>query len=479
MARFLAQTAGLIATGWLLWIVSLNARVHRFTWGSVLAEALGSALLAWIWSAAITFLLYLALPARERRDVLWVSLRTASAAVWFAPAIILLTNFSPAALAAALVLVITATRLLYGEWRLGHPSEWMPAIPPGMFGENLPPPPLVRDQFAPALWIGLLLQSGMAAALLRLPLLAAALAATAAALVTIYAMSTGAVESQKPRKLPEAVFGLILTLLLASGLTVGGLGGRVLRGHANGAAPGAQGDPSAGLIESARSMLRSLMYGETPPAVSEEKRRPEVPDLGPFPAGSFPGVILTSEVRPVPLLVAPVTADRALSGAQAQPFAIPFDGEYWMYRYLFRRPPLNSYHRQGSPANLSFSTTDRWPLMMEAHQKLDQAIDFRCCRAVRIEIRNADPDPETLSLELTLLDSESGASRSTFLGSAPVLSAPDRTKTPVAAVPESLDFAVPQDVIENCNEFKLVFRRIRHPERSARVAIDRFVLLPR
>jgi len=118
--------------------------------------------------------------------------------------------------------------------------------------------------------------------------------------------------------------------------------------------------------------------------------------------------------------------------------------------------------------------------MMEAHQKLDQAIDLRCCRSVRVAIWNADPRPGTLSLELTVLDTESGAgSTGTFLGSAPVRSVPDLSRNPVTAVPESLEFPVPPGVIENCTEFKVVFRRTANLDRSARVAVDRFVLEPR
>jgi hypothetical protein len=345
-----------------------------------------------------------------------------------------------------------------------HPGEWE--------GEGV-----VRTvPAAPAMWIAASIQLGSVAALAKMPLLAAGLWAASAALLTIYAISTGAIDSEQPRNLPQAAFGVALTLLLASGLTVGGLSGRVLRNRSFAGGGGAAPDPSAGLVENARAMLRSLMYGEKPPGgdVGKGPSAPRVYDTGQFPAGSFPGVILTSEVRPVPLLVTPRPTQ--FEGAwTARSFAIPFDGEYWIYRYLYRKPPPNSYHRKGSPAALSFSTTDRWPLMMEAHQKFDQAIDLRCCRAVRIEIWNADTHPGTLSLELTAIDGDSGAG--TLLGTVPVRSSPDLSKEKVTAVPETLEFAVPPNVIQNCTEFKMVFRRAKNLDRSARVAIDRFVLV--
>ncbi|HYW48042.1 MAG TPA: hypothetical protein VE959_34580 [Bryobacteraceae bacterium] len=482
-APFLVQAAGLLATGWLIWLTSLSPRIHRFTWSSLIGHALGYALLAWVWSAVITFALYLAVPAHQRRDVLWTSFRTAGAAVWFAPAIILLTQLSPAALAPALVLVVTATRLLYCEWRLRHPPLEDPApLPyvPGTFGENQPPPPFFLNRLAPALVVALCIQAGVIAIWWRFPLLAAGLFAAGAAVLTINAVSSGAVEVENPRNLPRAILGVLLTLVLASGLTVGGLSGRVIHRPGLGGAPSA-GVP-AGLLEKARALLRSVLYGEQPPGEASDslsKATPELPGNA-FPPGSFPGVVLTSEVRPVPLLVTPMPANRALFGASAQTYSIPFGGEYWLYRWLYRKPPLNSYRQKGDPAALSFSTTDHWPLMMEARQKLDQPIDLRCCSTVRVDIWNADRNPGAVTLQLFAWDTGSPAARSTPLGSASVHSAPDLRKDPAIAVPETLEFPIPPDVIENCTEFQMVFRRSGdRMDRSTRIAIDRFLLVPR
>ena len=74
--------------------------------------------------------------ARNPSELLWSTFRTAGVAVWFAPACILLSQLSPATLLAALVLVITATRLLY--------SEWSRRTPPAPRAAPVPPPGLVR-----------------------------------------------------------------------------------------------------------------------------------------------------------------------------------------------------------------------------------------------------------------------------------------------------------------------------------------------
>ena len=77
----------------------------------------------------------------EGEEVLRATLRSSRVAIWFAPAVILFTALSPAAMAAAAVLVVSATRLLYHEWREAHPVLPAPPPPSGLFaGMQLPPP---------------------------------------------------------------------------------------------------------------------------------------------------------------------------------------------------------------------------------------------------------------------------------------------------------------------------------------------------
>jgi hypothetical protein len=488
----LVQVAGLFATGWMIWISSVQPQSHRYSWASLAGSALGYAVFAWAWSILITFGLYLTIPRRERGDAVWATLRTSTTAVWFAPAIILLTQMSPAALAAALVLVISATRLIYTQWRVLYPRlEAAPAYAPMdlLFGEGEPAPLLIRE-LMPALAVSLCLQSGIMAMLLHVPLLAGALFAMSASVATVFAISSGASDAGRTRDLPRSVLGVVLTVLLAAGMTIGGMSGRVMRhsGAPGNAESGREPDP----VESTRALLRELFYGEQPPDAQKAQETPpskdaadQVPklpqDATTFPDGSYPGVILEPEVKPVTRLVAPVAANRGLSGATPRPYSILFGGDYWMFRWPYRRPPQNSYYRKGNPSTLSFSTTDHWPLMMEAHQRLDQPIDLNCCRQVQVEIRNADRYPGTVSLELYAMATDSPGAPATSLGSAQVHSAPDLKRDPVAAVPEILEFTITEDeALAACNELKVVFRRDRsRADKSARVAVERFVLVPK
>ncbi len=143
---------------------------------------------------------------------------------------------------------------------------------------------------------------------------------------------------------------------------------------------------------------------------------------------------------------------------------IPFSGEYWMFRPPETAPPKKSYTRWGSPTTMSFRTTDHAVMTMEAHQKLEHAIELSCCSAIEMAISIADRYPSTITLELILIDG--GVPQS--LG--------------IAAVPARADallrFPIPAGAaIRRFDEIEVVFHRdaVRN-DRSARVGIERFVL---
>jgi len=81
---------------------------------------------------------------------------------------------------------------------------------------------------------------------------------------------------------------------------------------------------------------------------------------------------------------------------------------------------------------------------------------------------------------MILLNTEHGALNSLSLGVQPVTSHPDFSKDPEIPARETLDFAMPaQRAMEQFNEFKIVFQRAgRRMDKSAKLSIERFVLLP-
>jgi hypothetical protein len=478
------QIVSLCATGGVIWITSLAPRLYRQSLGTLVAQAFGFAALACLWSALITFGCHLLLPLSDGADMVQTTLRTATAAVWFAPATILLTRFSPAAIAAALVLVVSATRVIYLQWRQFHPEpdepEYPPARPDALWAEWERPSPLLLRQLTPALSVSLSLQAGMCAILLRYPLLAAALCSMGAALLTVFALSSQASDPGRPPNLPRSVLGVILTVLLAAGLTVGGSPGLLARGSGGRWDLNRNGRP--GFLETARRTLREILYDEKPAGPSEAGKPgepPPTPGIGMD--DSFPGVILWPEVKPVTTLVAPVPVVQGFSESALNPLSIQFSGQYWMYRWPYHFPPHGSFFRRGSPAELSFSTTDHSPLQMEARHKLDQPIDLRCCGRILLNIWNEDRYPGTVLLELLVDNTDVLEAEPQSLGRAPVISLPNLNADPVTPVPETLEFRVPATLpAPEFNEFRLLFHRnASRGDKSARIEIDRFVLVPR
>jgi hypothetical protein len=499
------QAASLLFTGLLIWNLTATAQWLRLPMRWVLIQSAIAAVTAWAAGALITLVLYWLAMRWEPADMIKATLRTSAVAIWFAPAVILLSQLSPAALAGALILVIYTTRLLYAQWQGDRTAGEEPAPvarAQGLFAAiELPNPPMVKE-LAPALLASFCVQTGAVATLFHYPLLAGIGYTASAAVVTCFALASGAYRSDRKPTLPRSILGVLVTILLAVGLTVGGLAPRMMRsfGWSDGTGSGAGNSPDHGLVETARAFLREILYGERPGPPAPPPGLPGAPN-GPhpgvqtksFPApgnlpggladGGFPGVILWPELKPVPTLIAPLPPQGKgwSTAANVRPLSIPFSGEYWMFRWPYARPPQNSYFQRGNPAALSFSTTDHRPMQMEAHHKLEQTVDLRCCSRIQLELRNADRYPGTVTVELVLLNSEFPTTGAQSLGRSVVASMPDINKDPVTPVRETLDFAMPAaPVIEAFDEFKVVFLRDRRRmDKSAKIAIDRFVLVPR
>jgi hypothetical protein len=199
----------------------------------------------------------------------------------------------------------------------------------------------------------------------------------------------------------------------------------------------------------------------------------------------FPGVILWPEVKRETVIVAPLPSwlKTSVSPVPRQPFSILFSGQYWMFRPPNVRPPQKSYFQRKTPVAMSFVTTDHIPLFMEAHQRLEHSIDLACCSAIRMAISNADRYAGTIHLELILLEVTANRQRSQSLGKAETLSRPLPSfwggNVPVAS--EMLNYPIPAGgALRAFNQITVVFHRdpVRI-ERSARIAIERFVLVPR
>jgi hypothetical protein len=149
-----------------------------------------------------------------------------------------------------------------------------------------------------------------------------------------------------------------------------------------------------------------------------------------------------------------------------------------MYRWPFSRPPSNARTFRGKPSAMFFKTTDRARLQMEARQRLDRPIHFRCCRGLSVAILNADVHPGTVVMEVMLADSrEPGIQAS--LGTARLQSVPDLRQDRPAPVPETVDYRFPTSArLEAFDEIRVTFHRtLNRIDQSARVSIERFLFL--
>ena len=463
------QLAGLTAAGLLIAQTSPYLRWSRVPLDRLVLQSAVLTALAWMAGAAVTLGLYALCDTLFFQD--WgagetghAAMRTAATAVWFVPAIVLASLFHPGALAAALVLVHNVTRLLYWQWKVAaRPEETPPVDANRLFADGQAGAPrlLLRD-LAPRLLVSTCLQGSVVAVVLHDYGLARVLFYASASMLTILVMTLRDQRPDTGSSIWRSVLGLVFSLLLAGGLTVGSLAPRTRGGNASGGAGDSAGYPTAPPQQPGNMPSRPI----------------DVPTNENFPADSFAGVILWPEIQPVPTLIAPVPAVHG-GGRMAsplRPFTIPFSGEYWMYRWPYARPPHNSFLRRGNPAALSFRTTDHQPLQMEAHHKLDQAIDMRCCSRIQVEIRNSDRQPDPISLELVLINTEALPVLKQSLGTAAAMPAAGET-----AVFETLQFDVPEkSALEEFNEFQVIFIRDRQRmDKSAKIAIDRFVLVPR
>lgn len=166
----------------------------------------------------------------------------------------------------------------------------------------------------------------------------------------------------------------------------------------------------------------------------------------------------------------------------AIPLVIPFDRVYWFFKWPDVRPPRSSREAHGSPEALDIRSTDQRPLSMEAHENLGSLIDLDCCSRIQIAIRNADRYPETVSMELVLIDSSQRGKPSQSLGRMWVKStSPWKIPDEHSPTLETLNYGIPAKTsLRRFDEVMIVFRL--DPSRAdtgPRIAIDRLVLVPR
>jgi hypothetical protein len=218
----------------------------------------------------------------------------------------------------------------------------------------------------------------------------------------------------------------------------------------------------------------------------EEGRRKTLQGSIAPPAEGDPGVVLLPVKQTHTKLIAPapIVANALLKGQRStKPLEIPFEGVYWFFRAPDDHPPRTSLQAHGSPEMLDIRSTDRRPLSMEAREDLGSTINLDCCSRIQVAIRNADRYPETVSLELVLINSTAPGKPSQSLGRTMVASTRPWNLYDKQASPanETLTFVLPaKSSLRRFDEVRIVFRmNAARADTGPRIAIDRLVLIPR
>jgi len=230
-----------------------------------------------------------------------------------------------------------------------------------------------------------------------------------------------------------------------------------------------------------RRSSQASSRGGRPPQ-SRGTNPPELTDAG---SEGHAGIILWPEKEVVTQLVVPPPAlqtNQPARGRSVSPVVIPFNGVYWFFKAPDVQPPETSRQAHLSPDKVDIRSTDLRPLSIEAHDHLGNLIDLDCCSRIQIAIRNADRYPETVSLELVLVNTSLPGNPSQSLGSIMVKSTLAwklYDKRP--PVSETLTFAIPQSsALQRFDEVKIVFRLASlRADAGAKIAIDHLVLVPR
>jgi len=116
----------------------------------------------------------------------------------------------------------------------------------------------------------------------------------------------------------------------------------------------------------------------------------------------YTGIILTRPKVPHQIVTPVLTANP--QGFKKQDKTIPFDGQYWYFKWPDSRPGPDAHVVAGDPTKSQIKSTDNYAILMEAHQRLARPIEASCCRALQLNVMNADAVPGKITLEVQLRD---------------------------------------------------------------------------
>ena len=201
-----------------------------------------------------------------------------------------------------------------------------------------------------------------------------------------------------------------------------------------------------------------------------------------FGPGGFESVILWP-FPPKKQIIPPMPAPRNFLGPEkSRPMVIRFDGAYWYFQPPDTGPGRTAHQAHGTPLAVNIQSTDEFPLMMEAHQRLIGPVRLSRCREIDVEIQNRDNVRGALSLGLMLGDSELPGKPTLYLGQKEIeTTMPGFFSYKTGPVFETIRFAIPAAApIRRFDEITvMVLPDFEHSMIGPKIAIEQFELQPR
>ncbi|HEY1496062.1 MAG TPA: hypothetical protein VGF49_16030 [Candidatus Solibacter sp.] len=421
--------------------------------------ALAYVLAIWTLAGWITFGSYLVSSWAHFPDVVAAAFVASSHAMWFVPGALALSARSPFVMAVGVAIIVNATRLM----AVSRPPKGR--RPPDRrrrehLEENDPEPSLFAYQPAQVVYLSadtvpgmagaLALQAGVFALYGSYPLPAAVSFAAATAFWVSASVARGAVKARRTLAPYSAIFVMLtrmLTVMLTAVLlnkTVvqetpateladkAGITTRVLRRLAH-VPPEPEPPPSVAISAGPKTLLTTVVDPAMGEASAADAKTPDAEkDLN-----GIPGVILRPPPPATPKIASVVP--RVLSGARfrffsAQSLAIPFTGEYQLYRTSSGSLPKGAAVESGTPLDVIYGTTNGGPMDTVAVQNFDPPIDLTNCGKVMVAVTSGEKYPALVMLQLVAEGSvEDGGSD--LLGMKPARDQVLEFQVPVTARP--------------------------------------------
>jgi hypothetical protein len=458
VAKLLPVVAGLLVAA----VVAFSAAsppTHYLSWTGVLTFALQRLFAVSLGSVLTVAILCAILSRGKHLDSQLLLLQTSRAAIWLAPLALLIRANSVWTLVAVAAFAILLTQSM----RSPGPRDLDPedSVLLSLRADVLPLFPKLRPRISVA--VALCAQTGVLAFFAGYALAGSILFGAAVCAWTWWSFpNANSSDASQTHNVPVM---LLATIFMLAALL-----------------PYLHGAAGLGLGSSHKGAMRVPLRGSALP----RRYTAETINNSQRPAGEGnTGIVLWPEKQLHTQLIAPAPIDLTtppVHGPNANPVVIPFDGVYWFFKAPDVRPPKASRQAHASPETVDIRSTDGRPLSIEAHDYLGSLIDLDCCSRIQVAVRNADRYPDTVSLELILVDTSQPKQPSVSLGRMLVKSTrPWRIYERPQPVSEVLNFQIPPRAsLRHFDEVRIIFR-LDHTraEAGTRIAIDHFVLVPR